>query len=106
MAYIIRNSRTDDQIIDIRCDVCRYEIDTNEIPDDWNIFNSVSDEQFDLIGRIGRIGGPTIYQICSPECFETKIRNLISELKEAGNPKIAGMSVPFAKRLLQYMNRN
>jgi len=77
-------------IIAVKCDVCGTQITASEIPDIWHTILTWENSIF------------KDYDICSPKCY---INQLQSEIKKTKVNDVDGMSLPFAQRFLEYINK-
>ncbi len=80
----------------IKCDACGKIYKGKDTPDEWHTFNQHHNEWGnDSCDSYKR------YEVCSAECYWSKFKECIADLKGYSNAKIDNFEIQFARLLIK-----
>ena len=83
-----------------KCDNCGLVVQGEDIPANWHIFSSHSnDNPYESIDTYES------YEVCSPECYSIILSEIVQEMESVNNGVIDGMEIQFARNLQHYLKR-
>jgi len=83
-------------VIARKCDVCGKTHEGKYTPDEWHTFNHHHNEWAN-----DSIDSYKYHEVCSPQCYWTKFKECVEDLKGRSSAKVDEFEIQFARLLLE-----